>query len=185
MIYTIPEINELISSIHKANVEAGWWDHEDVDPLEKLGLAISELSEATEGVRKNLMDDKLPHRKMEEVEMADAFIRLCDFAGRYGFKYDEATAESQAYILRCYTPRKNPVAQLAVLKALTAAIALTILENSSGEDVVWCGVIYAIMHHCNVRGLDLRGAVEEKLAFNKVRPDHTREARAEADGKKY
>jgi len=36
------------------------------------------------------MDDHLPHRKMEEVEMADAIIRILHLAGR--FEYDLAGA---------------------------------------------------------------------------------------------
>ena len=39
-------------------------------------LTISEIAEAMEGERKNLMDDHLPHRKMAEVEIADAYIRF-------------------------------------------------------------------------------------------------------------
>ena len=35
-------------------------------------LIVSEIAEAMEGERKDLMDDKLPHRKMAEVELADA-----------------------------------------------------------------------------------------------------------------
>lgn len=34
-------------------------------------------------------------------------------------------------------------------------------------------------------GLDLGGAIAEKLAFNAVRPDHKPEARAVAGGKSY
>src|ERR1700674_1241434 len=48
---------------------------------ERIALIHSELSEALEGHRKDLMDDKLPHRKMIDCEIADAIIRLCDLAG--------------------------------------------------------------------------------------------------------
>jgi hypothetical protein len=34
-----------------------------------------------EGERKNLMDDHLPHRRSAEVELADALIRIFDYAG--------------------------------------------------------------------------------------------------------
>jgi len=36
-----------------------------------------------EGVRKDIPDDKLPHRPMEEVELADALIRIFDYAAAY------------------------------------------------------------------------------------------------------
>ena len=87
------ELKKLQEKIHQGNVDAGWWT--DLDTLqslaeecrirtrfgkalvaEKLALIHSEISEAMEGARKNLMDDKLPHRKMIEVELADALIRI-------------------------------------------------------------------------------------------------------------
>ena len=70
-----------------------------------------------EGDRKALMDDKLPHRLMLEVELADSLIRLVDMAEGLG--------------------------------------------------------------------LDLGGAVEEKMAYNRQREDHKREYRALPGGKRY
>lgn len=119
---------------HGAAYAAGWWTdprtgndlrHECRDGTrfgkalvaEKLCLIHSEISEAMEGARKNLQDDKLPHRKMIEVELADALIRIGDLAGALG--------------------------------------------------------------------LDLGGAVAEKMAFNAVRPDHKIEARTIDGGKAY
>jgi len=63
----------------------------------KLMLIVSELAEAMEGDRKNLMDDKLPHRTMREVELADALIRICDTAGGYDMDLAGAVAEKMAY----------------------------------------------------------------------------------------
>lgn len=60
---------------------------------EKLALIHSEVSEAMEGHRKGLMDDKLPHRKMLEVELADAVIRIGDLAGALGLDLGGAIAE--------------------------------------------------------------------------------------------
>lgn len=117
---------ELVRICHGASVAAGWWsDLETGAPLinrphvvgEKLMLAVSELSEAMEGHRKGLADDKLPHRPMIEVELADAVIRIADLAGALG--------------------------------------------------------------------LDLGGAIAEKLAFNATRPDHKPENRKAEGGKKY
>lgn len=114
-------LNLLCKLCHGNSLAAGWWrDTDTFDPHivpTKLMLTVSELAEAMEGDRKNLQDDHLPHRKMLEVELADAIIRICDLAG-------------------------------------------------------W-------------RGLDLGGAVVEKLAYNKTRADHKIEARSAEGGKSY
>lgn len=78
-------INFLVATVHRAN--AKWW----VDPLtglpkernigEALMLCVSELSEALEGDRKDLMDDKLPEYEMFSVEVIDCLIRLFDLLG--------------------------------------------------------------------------------------------------------
>jgi NTP pyrophosphatase (non-canonical NTP hydrolase) len=119
---------------HRASFHAGWWQNlktgtnhiEEIHARTELGINIvgtkialihSEVSEAMEGHRKDRMDDKLPHRRMIEVELADAIIRIADLAGALG--------------------------------------------------------------------LDLGGAIEEKLAFNAVRPDHKIEARQADGGKAY
>lgn len=127
----------LVDRCHGDADKAGWWLDSEGDTAtihyerDVLGLGIkpkrniaellclihSEISEAMEGARKRLYDDKLPHRPMLEVELADALIRICDMAGGLG--------------------------------------------------------------------LDLGGAVEEKLAYNRVRIDHRLESRAAAGGKQF
>ena len=129
--------NYLVNLCHKASYNAGWWTHDKRDlrlvindpandserllgralVAQKLALVHSEVSEAMEGHRKGLMDDKLPHRPMLEVELADAVIRIADLAGALG--------------------------------------------------------------------LDLGGAIAEKMAFNAQRPDHKPEARAAEGGKAF
>lgn len=79
---------EMIQQIcHGVAKEAGWWtdletgEFKDRSDLELLALVHSEISEAVEGSRKDLMDDHLPQFKMVEVELADAIIRILDMAG--------------------------------------------------------------------------------------------------------
>lgn len=113
-----PGLNAYRDEAHAASRAAGWW--EDDSPYivpARLCLIHSEISEATEGHRKSLMDTHLPDRPMIEVELADALIRIFDLAG---------------YL-----------------------------------------------------GLDLDGAYRDKRAYNATRADHSREARARSDGKRY
>ena len=98
---TMQAVDRLQRICHHAAFVAGWW-HEGAqsNPLtfsNKLMLIVSEVAEAMEGDRKKLMDDKLPHREMREVELADAVIRIFDLAGAYGFDLAGALVEKMAY----------------------------------------------------------------------------------------
>lgn len=94
-------LNEYASDCHEAN--AKWWqDPATGKPIERnkgelLMLIVSEVAEAMEGERKGLMDDKLPHRRMAEVELVDAMIRIFDYAGAFGYDLDGAYADKMAF----------------------------------------------------------------------------------------
>ena len=110
------EVRRKDAAIHHQNVEKGFWeDYDAVKALLKdspywpivnkwhtacrLMLVVSELSEALEADRKDLMDDKLPHRKGLEVELADAAIRIRDLGEGLGMDLVGAETEKLDYNL--------------------------------------------------------------------------------------
>ena len=95
-------INYFVNFAHGRSTDAGWWN--DVNLVKdrhvvpaKLCLIHSEISEAMEGHRKNLSDDKLPHRPMVEVELADAMIRIADLAGALELDLGGAIVEKMEF----------------------------------------------------------------------------------------
>ena len=111
-------INNLSKEIYQANKAKGFWEDREFIPrnmermncmpgdikavqkafnAQMLALIHSEISEALEADRKDLMDDKLPNRLGLEVELADAFIRICDMAGGLSMDLGGAVEEKLAY----------------------------------------------------------------------------------------
>ncbi len=116
-------LNQISALCHKANIR--WWldlqqpccacfgkpdedlpcefcsglkyARKDRNVGELLMLCVSELTEALEGHRKGLYDDKLPQRSMFEVEIADCFIRLFDLSAGLGLDLGSAFVEKMSY----------------------------------------------------------------------------------------
>lgn len=59
------------------------------------------------------------------------------------------------------------------------------LPGRKTEEVEAADVLIRLMDYCAYRGLDVVGAVQEKLSYNAYRIDHTHEARRGENGKKF
>ena len=96
---SLEEVAALTNIQNKLHGQArimGWHNKErEVGTL--IALCHSELSEALEGARKDLMDDHLKERKMLEVELADCIIRILDMAGLYDLDVAGAIADKHLY----------------------------------------------------------------------------------------
>lgn len=179
-------LNEQAKIVHKAN-EKWWQDPRTQQPIKRnkrelAMLIISEIAEAMEGERKNLMDDKLPHRKMAEVEMVDAYIRILDFSAGFGFNLME-------FPPRADYPKNNKAEALFAICVSISELD-EYLDLASEHCAIKCGsilsnVIFEIRSYCLKHGYDLEGAYAEKMAYNATREDHKHEARLIAGGKQF
>lgn len=94
----IVPINLFACECHYRSRANGWWDTRELSNIgTKLCLIHSEISEAMEGYRKDLMDDHLPDRKMVEVELADAMIRIGDLAAALNLDLGGAIVAKMEY----------------------------------------------------------------------------------------
>ena len=174
--------NGLAKTIHDNNAKVGWWEGEQACIFQKIQMASTEIAEATEGARKNLMDDKLPHRKMEEVELADVFIRVLDLGGRMNLSYVVSWIETEW----CDSSNSVGMQHLGINKALIQ-FAVQVYGESSAPVLskYYSTIINCILRVASNSDYDIMSAMHEKMEFNVTRPDHKLENRAKENGKGF
>lgn len=181
-------INSLAKRVFAENVKRGWWDDRDRDFHQTMMLVVTEVSEGTEGVRKDLMDTHLTHRKMEEVEIADTAIRLLDLAGRYGWRYTPTSTVDD--LSRHYFESKKFMPEAAEHFAIVE-LCVDLARAQRNMNYAWAEYKYSmimdlLMSISKGRAhYNLQAAIEEKLEYNRKRADHNRENRAAFGGKKF
>lgn len=186
------DFNAKAKEIFEQNKAVGWWDDMNRCIYQTLQLINTEIAEATEGARKNLMDDHLPHRKMEEVELADVLIRTLDLGGRCGWscKKMNMTKVNNAAIKQ----RDMNLTAGRVHFGLTALVCqlgdgidedeLYDTDPSWNLNDIYSGLIVSLIVYSINKNYDIIGAMEEKLAYNRERQDHKRENRKGEAGQK-
>ncbi len=186
-------ITDLILECHGAAWDAGWWhDIRTGKPLDRnagemLMLQVSELTEAAHGLMRNLPDDKLPHRQMVEVEIGDFLIRLYDYCGGLRLDLEKAVARSEAS--EAFVEVIHPHVGVPALWQTVQHIAEAMEGHRKGDhERHVMGLARAhrmVTWYAAAMSLDVEGARIEKMAFNKVRPDHQVAARLAPGGKTY
>lgn len=175
--------NQLAAECHADNQH--WWHHPATgeklvrNPDELIMLMVSEVAEAMEGERKNLMDDHLPGRRMAEVELADVIIRIMDYAGAYNLDLDTTIVGLWLPV----RPNNKGAALLQIVHELTMAAQ----RHGSIHWETWriCRAILLVQRYAYAYGYDLDGAVADKRAYNAVRADHKPAARLAQNGKTF
>jgi len=89
-------LNHFCQLSHGCSRHSGWWDGER-NFGELISLIHSEISEALEGGRRDLMDDHLPDHSAVAAELADAVIRIGDLAGALGIPLGTVVVEKMRY----------------------------------------------------------------------------------------
>lgn len=172
--------NELAKAIYEQNKAVGWWDDPDRCKLTLLQLISTEIAEATEAERKDLMDDHLPHRKGGEVELADAMIRLLDMAGAFGWTYEYGNMHAGH---RKEINEASVAGRHHYLNCSLCNMSYEVVNSIPNEG--YSLLLDSLAYVAEIQGYDLEGALHEKLAYNAKRADHKRENRAKENGKKF
>lgn len=182
-------LNAFAKEIYQHNKEVGWWDGDR--SLMTVGmLIISEIGEAMEGARKDLMDDHLPHRKMVEVELADTLIRTLDLGAHLGLELDEKWIEVTPMIFAA--DMLNDGHDLEISESLFLLCKSTVMFFDTvfriGEKSprsAYIDLVTRILACGYMFQYDIETAAREKFEYNKTRADHKRENRAKEHGKKF
>jgi len=180
------DISRLIKSAHQNAIDKGFWPegikndygHKD----QTLFLIITELAEAVEALRKGRLANKMKFDNCNteenfvscfkdyikdslEDEFADAFIRMCDFAGAYDAKptvikkYFEAECEALAGI------------KITNITSHVLTISKTVMDIKYYPwTAQYLGEAMAkIYHFMQSTGKDLLWYVEMKMKYNSHR----------------
>lgn len=199
-------LDRLAVDIHADNVAAGWWSslnegvREDLletrNRGEMLMLAVTELDEAIDAHDQGIADDKLPHRRGLDVELADCAIRLFDTIGaeqRRGGKqplvtYNKVhgTISVEAFVRDYRNERRGMHGDiLRIVGDLSKALDEGYRrEKVSVARFHLTAALLRIIALCEIEDIPLFDIIAEKREFNRNRADHKIENRLKDGGKK-
>jgi hypothetical protein len=181
--------SELIDRCHSAARAKGFWDI--VPPQgQQLMLVISELAEALEADRKGKKATALPPALVEHFtkymgdaengaralfentikdtpadELADAYIRLCDFVGGFELRFSSV---KRFHEVGSITFDKYPASFAEALLGVTSIICDAATESKKEEYIG--DALAAIEWVAKSEAIDLATHIDLKLRYNATRP---------------
>jgi hypothetical protein len=207
---TAEYVDGLVAECHGASKKGGWWsDLATSEPLkrnkgEMLALIHTEIGEAYRGRQDDAMDEHLPHRKSEEVELADTVIRICDYIG--GWNLEGFTNKVMYVVSKPKPPHWTHLLVWAQAEERTSSKANSIAFNLAyhrfrmyvddtveharkgravGQEEA-LSILFVELHDwAEASGYDLAAAIKDKLDYNAQRADHKVENRAKDGGKEF
>ena len=183
--YTTTEQMRLIEASHRTAKNKGWWKMERgkavvEDMYEKAVLIVSELAEAFEDYRnasrdihtiyavgsageepwepKHMSMDPMPKPDGFPIEMADAYIRICDLAGALDVEeLDELVIETDGE-------------QRSMGKIIYGIMECVFKVEEFERHEDWFAALFAgIEGACRELDVDLSTAMTLKMAYNETR----------------
>ena len=171
-------LQKLQNRIHQQNKEMGLWD-EPRSRATLVNLFHSELSEAVEGLRKNLMDDHLPEYPMWQVEIADFVIRVLDYLGSENFQWDLSQLNDDSVSV------EDEMTLIAQMHDGVSCFFSSFYSSGYSDDVDLAEDAWNCFCYFDRKEIPLLKIIEEKVAYNRTRADHKPENRAKEGGKKF
>lgn len=159
-------IKQLQESIHKENVDAGWWDKKESSEATKvassIGMMHMVLSNALECVRKG-----------GKVDFSDVYknMDLC---------LNRQSDDSMLVKIALMHSELSEATEYHLSGENDSH-----LPNRKGEEVELADLLIRLLDYAEKKGYDLEGAVVEKREYNKHRKDHKLSERNKAGGKAF
>jgi len=191
------DLTTLIPRCHEASKANGWWEPRPYAG-QQLMLVVSELSEALEadrtGKRANMSGMKAETayiaslagedtnwgkerwaiafrgfvKDSVEDELADAYIRLCDYAG--GFELGPpALLSAQLELLREKASPNWPASNLGEALLRITKQVVGIAPDKANTAFTYCKALSLLEMLCASQGIDLATHIDLKLAYNATR----------------
>ncbi|MCC3159711.1 hypothetical protein LJ737_20890 [Hymenobacter sp. 15J16-1T3B] len=189
---TAIDLTTLIPRCHEAAKAKGFWDVLP-NPGQMLMLAIGELGEAQEADRKGRrvtcnavhfapMLAGMPHptdgaralfettvKDTVEDELADTYIRLCDYAGGFGIEVAYWENERSSLLKFC-DPESVPTNLGEAMLPIVEDIIKVNCGSKTRSAMALSGALLKLELLCAARGIDLATHIDLKLAYNATRP---------------